>query len=115
MIAIPINKIGEEPVVSDVFAKSKWFAIVDGDTVTFEKNTHKSGVAVSIWLKDLGVKRIVTHKIGSTTFDKLTKLNILCMYTDLKVKLTTIIEKASSSQLNRLNIQKSVFQKICNH
>lgn len=115
MIAIPISKTGEEPIVSDIFAKSKWFAIVDGDTVVFEKNNYKSGMEVSIWLKDLGVKKVVTNKIGSTTFKNLSNHNILCMYTDLKVKLTSIIEKAKDRQLSRLDVQKSVFEKTCNH
>lgn len=114
MIAIPIIKTGEEPIVSDVFAKSKWFAIVDGDTVTFEKNIYKNGIEVSIWLKDLGVKKVIINKVGSNTFEKLTQLNILCIYTDLKIKLTTLIQKVKDSQLSRLKIQKSVFKKTCN-
>lgn len=115
MIAIPINKIGNEPMVSEIFAMSKWFAIVDGDSVTFEKNTYKSGIEVSIWLKDMGVKKVVANKIGSNTYQKLKTLNMLCLYTDIKIKLTDIIEKVKSSQLNRLNVQTSVFEKNCTH
>lgn len=114
MIAIPVKERGEEPLVSEIFAMSKWFAIVNGDTVTFEKNIYKSGIEVTTWLNDMGVKQVVANKIGSTTYEKLTNLNILCLYTDIKIKLTDIILKAQDNELRELNIQNCVFEKNCN-
>ena len=115
MIAIPVKDRGEEPIVSEKFAMSKWFVIIDGDIVTFEKNIYKSGEEVTIWLKDMGVKHIITNKIGSNTYEKLKTLNILCLYTDIKVKVTDIIAQVKESKLNRLDVQTSVFEKQCLH
>lgn len=115
MIAIPVNQKGEEPVVSEIFAMSKWFVIIDKDIVTFEKNIYNNGAEVSTWLKDMGVDKIVTHKIGRNTFDKLNNLHISCLYTDIHVKVTDIIAKAKGKKLHELNIQDSVFDKECKH
>lgn len=113
MIAIPVKERGEEPIVSEVFAMSKWFLIIDEDIVTFEKNIYKSGVEVILWLQQMGIKQIVAHKMGSTTYEKLKALDILCLYTNMEVKVTDIMEQVKNSQLSRLNEQTSVFQKSC--
>lgn len=113
MTAIPVNNKGEEPVVSDIFAMSKWFAIVDAETVSFEKNIYKNGSDVIEWLNSLGVNQIVTNKIGSSAFEMLNQFNITCFYSDLKVRLIDIIAQAKEEKLKILDTESCVFEKKC--
>lgn len=113
--SIPIQNKGEDPCISQVFAKSKWFAIVDDDTISFEKNTNKDGINVANWLYDLGVTHIVTNKIGQNTYNKLKEMDILCLGVDINLKFTEIVQKLKSNKLNKIDEKDSIISKSCEH
>jgi predicted Fe-Mo cluster-binding NifX family protein len=46
MIAIPAKTDTQNPAVITLFGKAKWFAFIDGDRVTIEKNELQSGRSV---------------------------------------------------------------------
>lgn len=104
MLAIPVKSLGENPAISEYFGKSKWFAIVDEDIISFEKNTLKSGCAVADWLYDLGVTKTVINHIGLNPLLKLHKLDIECLYSDEKAaSLVELFKKIESKKLNKIN------------
>ena len=115
LISIPLSQKGEDPLISDKFAMSKWFALVDDDTIEFKKNEKEDGVAVVNWLNQLGVTHIITNKIGIKTFNKLKDLDITCLGIDLNTKFTDVIQKVKSNKLTVLNEDTSVIKKSCTH
>ncbi|MEA2050119.1 MAG: hypothetical protein U9O56_05260 [Campylobacterota bacterium] len=92
MIAIPIKKLGENPVLSDTFGKSKFFAIVEGDLISFEANKNKDAVEVVDWLYDLGVSKTFIPKIGVKAYTHTKEMDMKCFHIDAKQKFIDIIE-----------------------
>jgi predicted Fe-Mo cluster-binding NifX family protein len=80
MLAVPISKLGENPLFSDYFGKSKWFAILDEKQMTFEKNNCDDGCSIVDWLYDLGVTQTVVNHIGINPLAKLNEMDIECLY-----------------------------------
>ena len=111
MLAIPIKSLGENPLTSEYFGKSKWFALIDEGIISFEKNTEKNGCKIVDWLYDLGVTHTFINHIGISPYEKLSKMEIECLSCEEKVKtLTEILEKAELNQL--IKIDKKNFEKI---
>ena len=114
MLAIPIKTLGENPSISDYFGKSKWFAIIDKDIMSFEKNTHKSGCAVVDWLYDLGVTETIISHIGPDPLHKLYNMDIECLYTkDKAVTLEDVFNLISKEKLIKLD--RSNEQNVIDH
>lgn len=111
MLAIPIKNLGENPVMSEYFGKSKWFAIIDGGIISFEKNRNRNGCKIVDWLYDLGVTQTFINLIGASPFEKLSKMDIECLCSDEKVKtLTEVLEKLEAKKL--IKIDKKNFGKF---
>ena len=104
MLAIPIKNLGESPVMSEYFGKSKWFAIIDEGVISFEKNVHKNGCKIVDWLYDLGVTETFVNLIGISPFEKLKKMDIECFYSPEHLQsLTEILEKFESRNITKVN------------
>jgi len=81
MIAVPVKTNKENPVVSTLFGKAKWFAFVDENgKISIEKNSAESGRAVVENLVTKGVDKLVFHHMGGNPFMLLQKENIECFY-----------------------------------
>jgi predicted Fe-Mo cluster-binding NifX family protein len=67
-VAIPVKTEGENPAVSPLFGKAKWFAFVDDGKVTVEKNSFKSGLLVVDWLLEKEIDALVVQHIGESPY-----------------------------------------------
>lgn len=111
MLAIPIKKLGENPVVSEYFGKSKWFALIDEGVISFEKNTQNNGCAIVDWLYDLGVTQTLVNLIGLSPYEKLNKMDIECLCFQNKVStLTEILDKFETKDYVKIDTKN--FDKI---
>jgi len=80
MIAIPVKTNKENPAVTTLFGKAKWFAFIDGDRVTIEKNELQSGREVVAKMAQKGVTDLIFHHMGDNPFTMLQKANIACYH-----------------------------------
>jgi predicted Fe-Mo cluster-binding NifX family protein len=104
MLAIPMNKLGETPLMSEYFGKSKWFAIIDDGVISFEKNVHVNGCKIVDWLYDLGVTQTFVNFIGISPFEKLKKMDIECLYSPEHLKsLTEILDIIESNKATKVD------------
>lgn len=111
MLAVPINKLGDDPEMSEYFGKSKWFAIIDKGIISFEKNINTNGCKIVDWLYDLGVTQTFIKHIGASPFEKLNKMDIECLSCKGKVStLTQLLEQVESKEL--IKIDKKNFDKF---
>ena len=67
-VAIPVKTDGENPAVSPLFGKSKWFAFVDDGKISIEKNTLKSGLHVVDWLLGKEIDALIVQHIGQAPY-----------------------------------------------
>lgn len=111
MLAIPVKKLGEDPIISEYFGRSKWFALVDEGVISFEKNVETNGCKIVDWLYDLGVTKTFINFIGLNPYEKMNKMDIECISLDEKTAcLTQIIEKFETN--NYIKIDKKNFDRI---
>jgi len=68
-IAIPVKTNKENPPLSPLFGKAKWFAIVDNDKIEIVKNEQKGGRAVIEWLSSLGINTIIFQEMGHSPYE----------------------------------------------
>jgi predicted Fe-Mo cluster-binding NifX family protein len=104
MIAIPVKTNKENPVVSTLFGKSKWFAYVDGENITIEANKTDSGREVVENMISRGVTSLVFHHMGGNPFMLLQKGHIECFHDGgERIFLNDIIEKLSKGELTKVD------------
>jgi predicted Fe-Mo cluster-binding NifX family protein len=70
MIAMPVKMNKENPPLTTVFGKAKWFAFADDDgRVEIRENPYAgAGAKTVVWLIESGADRIVTQHIGGNPF-----------------------------------------------
>ncbi|MEA3289686.1 MAG: NifB/NifX family molybdenum-iron cluster-binding protein [Campylobacterota bacterium] len=104
MIAIPVKTDKENPAVTTLFGKAKWFAYVDGENVTIEKNDIQSGRAVVEYMVEKGVTKLLFNHMGGNPFMLLQKAKIECFHSgDGRVLLNDVIEKLKSNNLVKVD------------
>ena len=104
MLAIPIQKLGDNPVVSSYFSKCKWFAIIDHGVISFEKNKHNNGCVIVDWLYELGVTKAILNKIGQDPLNKMRNMDISCFYDENKDDhLLEILQKVEKKELIKID------------
>jgi predicted Fe-Mo cluster-binding NifX family protein len=104
MIAIPVKKDKENPAVTTLFGKAKWFAFIDGDKITIEKNEIMSGRAVVEELVSKGVTKIVFSNMGGNPFMLLQKAKIECFHSgEEQILLNDVIDKLKHNQLTKVD------------
>ncbi len=67
-VAIPVKTDGENPAVSPLFGKAKWFAFVDDGKVEIDGNEHKSGLEVVDWLLAKEIDALIVQHIGESPY-----------------------------------------------
>lgn len=104
MIAIPVKTDKENPAVTTLFGKAKWFAIVDGDKITIEKNDIQSGRAVVENLVSKGVDKLIFNHMGGNPFMLLQKARVECFHSgDERILLDQAVEKLQNDNLTKVN------------
>ena len=104
MIAIPVKTNKENPAVTTLFGKAKWFAIVDGDKITIEKNETESGRAVVDSFVARGIDKVVFRHIGGNPFMLLQKGNVECYHAgEERILLQEVLEKFKNGQLTKVD------------
>jgi predicted Fe-Mo cluster-binding NifX family protein len=104
MIAIPVKTDKENPALTTLFGKAKWFAFVDGDKITIEKNEIQSGRAVVEDFVAKGVTKIVFSHMGGNPFMLLQKAKIECFHSgEERILLDDVIVKLKSDKLTKVD------------
>ncbi|MDY0233063.1 MAG: NifB/NifX family molybdenum-iron cluster-binding protein [Sulfurimonas sp.] len=104
MIAIPVKTDKENPAVTTLFGKAKWFAIVDNDKITIEKNELQSGRTVVESFVSRGITKIIFNHMGGNPFMLLQKANIECYHSgDDRIELSDAIKKLNSGELIKVD------------
>ncbi len=82
MIAMPVKRQGENPPLTTVFGKAKWFAFIDENgSVEIRENPYAgAGPKTVVWLIEEGVDRIVTQHIGGNPFMILKEAGVRLYY-----------------------------------
>jgi len=105
MIAIPVKTNKENPPVSTLFGKSKWFAFVD-DTgnVSIEANKTESGREVVENLIEKGVNKLIFHHMGGNPFMLLQKGEIECFHDGgERILLDEVVAKLNTNSLEKVD------------
>ncbi len=105
MIAIPVKTNKNNPPVSTLFGKSKWFAFIDNDNnISIEPNKTNSGREVVENMIKKGVTKLVFHHMGGNPFMLLQKAKIECFHSGTeRILLTDVLEKLSNNQLEKVH------------
>jgi len=104
MIAIPVKTNKENPAVTTLFGKAKWFAYIDGEDVTIEKNDIQSGRAVVEYMVNKGVTKLVFSHMGGNPFMLLQKAKIECYHSgEDRILLNDVIEKLKANSLVKVD------------
>lgn len=107
MIAIPVKTDRENPAVTTLFGKSKWFAFVDGQgNIEIKENETPSGRAVVENLVASGTTEVVFNNMGGNPFMLLQKAGIKCYHSgEERITLNEALEKLKENRLTEVTIQ----------
>ena len=104
MIAIAVKTNKENPAVSTLFGKSKWFAFIDGDEISIEANKTESGRKVVENMIEKGVNTLLFHHMGGNPFMLLQKGNIECFHDGgERILLNDALQKLNSGELTKVD------------
>jgi len=79
-IAIPVKTNKENPAVTPLFGKAKWFAFVENGKTTIEKNPASGGQAVVGWLDEQGVNAILMQQMGASPYQAIREHTAIKLY-----------------------------------
>jgi predicted Fe-Mo cluster-binding NifX family protein len=104
MIAIPVKTDKDNPAVSTLFGKSKWFAFVNGDSISIEANSANGGRAVVESMIQKGVTKVIFNHMGANPFMLLQKSGIECFYDGGdRILLDDVLTKLSQDELIKVD------------
>jgi predicted Fe-Mo cluster-binding NifX family protein len=104
MIAIPVKMNKQDTAVSNLFGKSKYFAFIDGDNISIEKNETESGRAVVEDFSARGVTEVVFQHMGGNPFMLLQKAKIECYNCgEDRVMLDDVIKMYKNKTLTKVD------------
>jgi len=112
MIAMPVKANREDPPLTTVFGKAKWFAFVDGDeTVRIVENPYAgAGPKTVAWLIESGVREIVTQHVGGNPFMILESAGVKLYYPGegrlLVSEALARLREGACEPITRLNIMR---------
>jgi predicted Fe-Mo cluster-binding NifX family protein len=103
-LAIPVKTNKENPAVSPLFGKAKWFAIVENGDITIVKNEQEGGHAVIQWLYDMDVDVILAQQLGANPYMIIKKLDINLYHTGFeRILLDKLLWKFENDLLTILD------------
>jgi predicted Fe-Mo cluster-binding NifX family protein len=105
MIAVPVKTNKENPVVTTLFGKAKWFAFIGDDGEIFiEENSTESGRTVVEYMVKKGVSQLIFQHMGGNPFMLLQKAKIECFHSgEERIYLNDVIEKLQTNQLTKVD------------
>ena len=101
-LVIPIKTNKENPAVSPLFGKAKWFAFVDPNgTIEIKRNEANGGGEVIRWFASENVEAIVFEQMGSTPYNMIKEVgNITLFHSGYeRILLNDVIEKFKNDNL----------------
>lgn len=79
-IAIPVKMNKVTTALAPLFGKAKWFAIIEDEKITIEKNPVEGGRAVIEWLNQIDVDTIIMQEMGQGPYEVIQKLGTMQIY-----------------------------------
>ena len=80
-LAIPIKTNKENPAISPLFGKAKWFAFVDIDgKIDIKQNLCNGGTQVINWLAQESVEAIIFREMGTTPYNLIKDIKIITLF-----------------------------------
>jgi len=79
-VAIPVKTDGENPIVSPLFGKAKWFAFVEDGKISVEKNEAKGGIRVVDWLLEKDLDALIVQHMGDSPYTYLKEASEIAVF-----------------------------------
>ena len=94
-IAIPVKTNKENPAISPLFGKAKWFAFIENGEISIEKNEGQGGIGVVDWLIRSNIDTLIIQHMGTTPYNLITKETNMSIYFsgDERITLSDAITK----------------------
>lgn len=104
-IAIPVKTNQENPAVSPLFGKAKWFAFIEDGKIEIRRNTKEGGDQVIEWFAEEAVDTIVMQEMGMTPYRKIQSYGGIEIYFSgsERVLLLDVIEKLQNQMLEKVD------------
>ena len=105
MIAIPLKTNKENSALAPLFGKAKWFAFVEDENITIEKNETQGGSGVVKWLLGKGVKTLIMQKMSQPPYEMIKEegsIGILYAGSD-RIELAEALKRYEADELVILN------------
>jgi len=101
MIAIPVKTQQDNPALSPLFGKAKWFAFIDkSGEISIEPNSTQNGREVVAKLVERGVTTLIFHHMGGNPFMMLQSAGITCYHDGgERIVLQDALTKLKNSEL----------------
>ena len=116
-IAIPVKANREDPPVSPLFGKAKWFAIIENGQVTIKANPANGGREVVHWLASLDVDTLVIQEMGRNPFEALMQYETIRLFHSgfERILVSDVLKKLEKQELTELNDKESIEAIIHHH
>ncbi len=101
-IVVPVKTNKENPPVSPLFGKAKWFAFIDEDgNIEIKQNRCHGGGEVINWLLSENIDTIIFQEMGVTPYKMINKIpNITLLHSGYdRIVLTDLIQKVKEKNL----------------
>ena len=101
-LAIPVKTNKENPAVSPLFGKAKWFAFVDIDgKIDIKQNVCNGAVQVINWLIQENVEVIIFQEIGTAPYSLMKDMETITLFYSGydRLFLSEVIRKFKNDEL----------------
>jgi len=104
-IAIPVKMNRENPAVSPLFGRTKWFAFVEKGKVEIKRNPGDGGQAVIEWFADEGVDTVIMQEMGISPYEMIQKHGGMKIYHSgyERILLNDLIKKFADGELEMVD------------
>ena len=104
-IAIPIKTNKDNPPLSPLFGKAKWFAIVQDSKTEIVKNEQGSGRGVVEWLYSLGIDAIIFQRVGYAPYEMIKEIGNIDMFYggEKRILLDEALKKFKNNELDMID------------
>lgn len=104
MIVVPVKTDKENPAVSPLFGKAKFFALLKDGEKKIVKNEHQNGREIASWLVEIGAKKLIIAHMGRSPFDMIRDSGIEIYFAGAnRIELDSAVAKCISKELVLIN------------
>jgi predicted Fe-Mo cluster-binding NifX family protein len=104
MIVAAVKTNKENPPLNTVFGKSKWFAYIDGENISIEKNEFEGAGKVAKDILAKGVKSVICNHMAQKAYDMLKENGVEVYFSgEERILLDDAIKKLSSGELIKID------------